>query len=571
MRSEDGCNGSATAAAAAGRAVGSSIGSEVSTPTAAAVCNASPARFRAELLSLDDGMSESEVITSSEVMGPSYADVVCRTSREWSRGSSWAASKSPSPTRSVQHAAGHSSKATPKQQQQQDVTAGSSSQAVQDSKATAAVVASGAMAGGTAGVFFSFGHSSDGGSSSSSSSSSKKGHGASPARSPKAAAAFPKGAVHSPRSAAGAAGSKVMTASRLGCAAAVAGSAGSAAPTSVVAAAVAEAKIVKQQQWQGVVYNPKAFKAGDSSCNSTEGMPAGIAAATGAAAGAAHAVKPVAPDVALSDAPAAAAATTRADAAAKPSSASDNNSQQQQQQSSKQTHSSCTAAKKPQYKQGQQPKQADQQQQKAQPQPQLKVEVGKQTPAASPQASGLGTPGSPADCTAEVVTCDSSNTSSGNVCGSGRGALQKGKKQAAGTAAKGKGTLQAAAVTKGGAGKGAPPAASTAVQHVNSSDPQSQIGLLWKVAVVVVLLLSGGLLAALMLTRTRTSPQQGVTSAGSLDLQQQLAAMQDRVAVLQQQLTEKELQLATCDGWDPAAAVVDVDKVAMASDNSEEL
>jgi hypothetical protein len=161
------------------------------------------------------------------------------------------------------------------------------------------------------------------------------------------------------------------------------------------------------------------------------------------------------------------------------------------------------------------------------------------------------------------VTCDSSNGSSGNTCGSGRGALHKGKKQAAG-----KGTLQAAGTTDI-AGKGMPAAAGTATKHVNSSDRQSQIGLLWKVAVVVLLLLSGGLLATLMLTRPGAEQQQGATTTGSLDLQQELEAMQERVAVLQRQLTEKELQLATCNGWDPAAAVVDVDEVAMASYDSE--
>jgi hypothetical protein len=327
--------------------------------------------------------------------------------------------------------------------------------------------------------------------------------------------------------------------------------------------------MVKQQQRQGVVYNPTTFKAGDSSCSSTKGTSAGIAAANGAAAAAATAVQAVVQDVADSKAPAAVApaATARADAAAKPSSTSDT-SQQQQPQSSKKTHSSCTAAKKQQQKQGQQPKQPDQQQQQqqkaqSQPQPQLKVDVGKQAPVASPTASGLGTPGSPADCTAEVVTCDSSNGSSGNTCGSGRGALHKGKKQTAG-----KGTVQAAGTT-GIAGKGVPAAAGAAIKHVSSIDPQSHNGLLWKVAVVLLLLLSGGLLAALMLTGPGAPQQQGVTTAGSLDLQQQLEAMQDRVAALQRQLTEKELQLATCDGWDPAAAVVDVDEVAMASHDSE--
>jgi hypothetical protein len=439
-----------------------------------------------------------------------------------------------------------------------DAGAGSSCQPLQESKATAAVAIN-PVANPIAGVMFNFGRSSDGGSNGSS--SSKKGHGASPARSPKAAAGSPKGAFHSPRGAGGTAGTKAPNASRLGCAA-VASSASAAAPKSVVAAAVAEAKMVKQKQRQGVVYNPKAFKAGDSSCSSSmTGMSTGNAVAPAPATvevAAVRAAEPEVADVAHSKAPAdaVAAATAGADAAFKPSSASVKG--QQQQQSSKKTQPPCTAVKKQQQQQqGQQPKQVDQQQQQqqqqqlkpqSQPQPQLKVDVGIQTPAASPKTSGLGSPGSPADCTAEVVTCDSSHTSSSNTCGSGRGPHHKGKKQATSTAAKGKVALQAS-VAKGSAGKELAAATSS-----NAAHAPSQISVLLKVALVVVLLLSGGLFAALVLTRQGTPQQAGVAAAGSLDLQQQLEKMQDRVAELQWQLTERELQLATCASQDVFAA-----------------
>jgi TolA-binding protein len=79
-----------------------------------------------------------------------------------------------------------------------------------------------------------------------------------------------------------------------------------------------------------------------------------------------------------------------------------------------------------------------------------------------------------------------------------------------------------------------------------------QAGVLWKVAVVVLLLLSGGgLLAALVLAGRDPHQKAVLEAAGTFkaqqqQLQQQLEAMQERVAVLQRQLSEKELQLAAC-------------------------